>query len=87
MVWRHVIRRDPLAYEPQLWGMVFPLCMYTTCTYQLSRALDFEFLLTIPRVFVFVAAVAWIATLAGLLNQLVRRSRDLTDDPPAAKRA
>lgn len=75
MLWRHVMRRDALAYEPQLWGMVFPLGMYTTGTYQLSRALDLEFLVAVPKVFVFVAAIAWTATFVGLLHHLIRAVR------------
>jgi tellurite resistance protein TehA-like permease len=27
-VWKHVVRRVPLAYTPMLWGLVFPLAMY-----------------------------------------------------------
>lgn len=72
MIWRYLVRRDRLRYEPQLWGMVFPLGMYTTGTFQLSRALGLPFLEAIPRVFVFVALTAWFATFAGLLMQLVR---------------
>src|SRR5690606_23214038 len=26
--WRHLVRRLPLRYDPQYWGMVFPLGMY-----------------------------------------------------------
>jgi tellurite resistance protein TehA-like permease len=67
MVWRYLIRKDKLIYEPQFWGMVFPLGMYTTGTYQLSRALDLPTLAAIPNVFIFVAVSAWLATFVGLL--------------------
>lgn len=72
MGWRYLVRRDQVRYEPQLWGMVFPLGMYTTGTLQLSRALDLPFLAAIPRVFVFIALAAWFATFAGLLIHLAR---------------
>ena len=72
MVWRYLVRRDPLRYEPQLWGMVFPLGMYATSTFQLSRALGMPFLETIPRAFVLIAIAAWAATFTGLLLQIAR---------------
>lgn len=72
MIWRYLVRRDRLVYEPQFWGMVFPLGMYTTGTYQLSRALKLPFLLAIPKVFVYVAIAAWLATFLGLVAHLAR---------------
>jgi tellurite resistance protein TehA-like permease len=36
-VWRHIYKRFPLTYDPQYWGMVFPLGMYTASTFQLSK--------------------------------------------------
>jgi tellurite resistance protein TehA-like permease len=72
MSWRYMVRRDRLRYEPQLWGMVFPLGMYTTGTFQLSRALGLPFLEAIPRLFIFVALAAWVATFTSLLAHLAR---------------
>jgi len=73
-VWRHVIRRMPISYDPQYWGMVFPLGMYTTCTVQMARALDLPGLELVAHAFVWPALVAWTATFVGLLLRLVRSS-------------
>jgi tellurite resistance protein TehA-like permease len=72
-VWRHVYRRFPLRYDPLYWGAVFPLGMYTVCTFRLSEVLDAPVLLAIPRVFVFVAIAAWLLTMTGLVRSLTAR--------------
>lgn len=74
--WRHVYKRYPLRYDPQYWGLVFPLGMYTTCTFQLSKALNFEPLMIIPQVFIYIAFAAWIAAAAGLIYSFVPKSRN-----------
>ncbi|MDN4068514.1 tellurite resistance/C4-dicarboxylate transporter family protein [Paenibacillus sp. FSL R5-0407] len=71
MIWRHVVHRYPLTYDPQFWGMAFPLAMYTTSTYQLSQALKLPFLVAIPRVMVVIAFVAWIAVLGGFIHHQI----------------
>ncbi len=69
-VWRHLYRRFPLRYDPSYWGAVFPLGMYTACTLLMAKALNLDFLLFIPRYFIFVAAFAWCLTFIGLLHHL-----------------
>ena len=71
--WRHVLERVPLTYDPQYWGMVFPLGMYTLSTVRLSQALDLPWLLAIPRAFFWFALAAWTATFVGLVRRLVVR--------------
>jgi len=70
--WRHVYKKFPLKYDPQYWGMVFPLGMYTVCTFQLANAIGFPRLLVIPRYFIYLALTGWLAASLGLLGTLVR---------------
>ena len=74
-IWRHAYRRFPLQYDPLYWGAVFPLGMYTACTFRLGHVVDGPILLSIPHVFIYVALAAWAVTFAGLLRHLVRSRR------------
>lgn len=65
-LWRHVIQRHRLSYEPQLWSVVFPLAMYTTGTTRLIQALDTQFLMVIPMTTIWLALGAWLFTSVGM---------------------
>jgi tellurite resistance protein TehA-like permease len=75
MIWRYVVRKELPGYEPALLGMVFPLGMYTTATFQLSRATGFGFLAEISRIFILFALAAWVMAFAGLAAHLWRTLR------------
>jgi tellurite resistance protein TehA-like permease len=68
MIWRHLYHRFPLTYDPQFWGMAFPLAMYTTSTFQLSKALDLPFLLVFLGLWFVVAIGAWMAVFIGFIH-------------------
>ena len=68
--WRYVYKRFPLEYDPLYWGAVFPLGMYTACTFQMAQAMQLDFLLVVPRFFIYVALAAWLATFLGLCREL-----------------
>jgi len=66
-IWRHIVRRYPLTYAPMYWSLVFPLGMYAVATYRLSLASDFQPIEIFSQVMVWVALIAWLATMGGLL--------------------
>lgn len=60
--WRYLIRRDRFRYEPGLWGMVFPIGMYSAATFTLARAADLSFLEPLSHAFAFAGLAAWVVT-------------------------
>ncbi len=74
-VWKHVMNKIPLpwtqkGYHPSYWGMVFPLGMYTACTFKLSEALNLNFLMIIPEYFIYFAFAGWLMVFMGLVHEL-----------------
>lgn len=70
-IWRHRVRDVRLSYDPLYWGLVFPVGMYSACTFQLAAALDAPFLLWIARAFVIAAATVWLLTFLGLARRML----------------
>jgi tellurite resistance protein TehA-like permease len=74
-IWRYLIRKDVFRYEPAWWGVVFPLGMYASATFDLARAEDLPFLDPLCRVFTFVGLGAWLFALATLLASALSWAR------------
>lgn len=70
-IWRHIIKKVPFKYNPEYWGMVFPLGMYAVCTVKLSQAVELPFLMEVSSVFVFFAICAWTIVFISLIYSLV----------------
>lgn len=77
-VWRHLVARFPLRYDPQFWGMVFPLAMYTTGSFRLVEVLELDFLRFVPATFIWLALTAWLVTCVGMLGHLLREARSVS---------
>jgi len=74
-IWRHVVLRQPLWFEPSWWGMVFPLGMYTVATATVAQVLDLPAIFDdVASVFAWIAIAAWAATFANMLITLWRWS-------------
>ena len=76
-VWRHIVNRFPLRYDPLYWGAVFPLGMYSVATARMSGAIDLPFLSVVPPTFFYVAFAAWTLALFGMVHRLLA-SRSLS---------
>ncbi|MCC6220162.1 MAG: tellurite resistance/C4-dicarboxylate transporter family protein [Deltaproteobacteria bacterium] len=70
-VWRHHKCGIRIFYDPLYWGLVFPLGMYATCTFQLANVMHLPLLLWIARGFVIAATIAWFLTFLGLGQRLL----------------
>ncbi len=74
-VWRHIIERFPLRYDPLYWGGVFPLGMYTVATREMAGALALSFLAPLLVAAFAAALAAWSLTFLGLVLELWQRAR------------
>lgn len=73
-VWRHVVMRVPLRYDPQFWALVFPLGMYSVATMKMIAAVGLPFGGWIPASFFWLALGAWALTAIGMAAAGLRRT-------------
>lgn len=74
-IWRHVRCRVPLAYEPGMWGIVFPVGMYGVVSHELGSVLHVSWLVTLGRDGAWAALAAWAAVLLAMAWTLGRPGR------------
>lgn len=67
-VWRHIVHRVPLRYQPSYWALVFPIGMYSASTFQMRAAIDLGILEWLAPLALGGALVAWSATFVGLVH-------------------
>jgi len=82
-LWRHVRRHWPLAYEPTLWSVVFPLGMYSVATLSFGKTAHLSFMEPLGRFMLWVAVAAWVVVAVAFLARLARRSGEPTSAAPA----
>ena len=70
-VWRYVVERFPLRYDPLYWGAVFPIAMYAIGTATMADALSLDFLGFVPPVFLAAGLAGWAIVLVGWLAHVV----------------
>lgn len=78
-VWRHVCQELPIRYHSQYWSLVFPLGMYATSTFQITRLLDLPIFAACARVMLYIAVAAWLITFFGLIQRIMERLRGVSD--------
>lgn len=71
-IWKHGVRRAPIAYTPMLWSLVFPLGMYALASLRLSLAADFAPLRLVSGAMVWIAFGVWALTAVGMALSLWR---------------
>lgn len=77
LTWRYAISRDRFLYEPGLWGMVFPIGMYSVATFTLARAEGLPFLDPLSRAFAFAGLGAWVIAAGAFAASLLQSAKTL----------
>ncbi len=72
-IWKHLYKKAPILYDPQYWGLVFPLGMYAVCTLKLNILLKFPFLQHLSELFLYTAFIAWSITFFAMLKNSFKK--------------
>ncbi len=69
-IWRH--KFIPFRYNVGYWSLVFPIGVYTVCTWQLADVLGLSFLKKIPEVSIYIAWIVWLITFIAMCFKLAK---------------
>ncbi len=83
-LWRHLLHRQPLAYQPALWSIVFPLGMYAQASMRLGSAAQLPIVEHIGRAWTWLAVGVWLVVFVGMCLALTRRAWRHLHPPSAA---
>ncbi|HTJ06806.1 MAG TPA: tellurite resistance/C4-dicarboxylate transporter family protein [Caldimonas sp.] len=72
-VWRYVVQRFPLRYDPLYWGAVFPVAMYAMGTQSMADVLSLDFLGFLPPIFLVAALAGWAVVCIGWVAHVAAR--------------
>lgn len=72
-VWRHVVHRVPLRYQPTLWSFVFPMGMYAAASIYLGRADRLPVVEAIGSIWYWLALGVWAVTAVAMLFDVAHR--------------
>lgn len=72
-IWKRVKMR--VHYFPGYWSLVFPLGVYTVCTWQMADVLGLEILKNISEITVYIALLAWFITYLQMFSQIIKSFR------------
>jgi tellurite resistance protein TehA-like permease len=71
-IWRHRGGSFRITYDPLYWGLVFPIGMYSLCTYRLGQLFEVRALFWVARAFAVAALSAWLLTFLGLTARVLQ---------------
>jgi tellurite resistance protein TehA-like permease len=81
-IWKYLVSRELLTYDPSLWSVVFPLGMYAVAVELLSHLPGLEFLQTVDPWLTWIAFAAWVIVSMSWLWASATAIWRSTNSPP-----
>lgn len=68
---KHGVARDPIRYSVAEWSVVFPIGMYAAATHVYAVAAPAAYLMSVPRVVIWIAFAAWALAFIGVIRRTI----------------